>query len=182
MAAVAINADEPSDPIPDAGLAVALSLEQVFIDVAERVSPGVVAIRGYRRSGVKTSGASADGWTATENDRYPDHARRTVASGFFVSDDGYIVTTSDAVQHPDDVKPVDLVEVEFGQQVWVRGRIVGIEPTINLAVIKIDSPLKLTPLVLADSDKLRIGQWAIALGDPDGAERTFAVGVVSQNP
>ncbi|MDH3626297.1 MAG: S1C family serine protease [Acidobacteriota bacterium] len=174
--------DSPSTTESDSSLATALSLENAFIEVAERVSPGVVAIRGYRKIAAGASPRDEDGWTGQEAERFPGHARRTARSGFFVSKDGYILTTRDAVQHPDDPTPVDILEVEFGRQVRVRGRIVGIEPTINLAVVKVDTPVELTVLPSADSDLIRVGQWAIAFGDPEGAERTFAAGVVSLRP
>jgi S1-C subfamily serine protease len=75
----------------------------------------------------------------------------------------------------------DLIDVEIGE-VHVRARLVGMEPTVDLAVLSVDAPVPLQPATLADSDRVRVGQWAIAVGDPPGAARFFSPGTIAARP
>jgi len=103
--------------------------------------------------------------------------RQGFGSGFIVSEDGYIVTN----QHV--IKDADEIEVSInGVEEPVKAEVAWSDFSLDLAVLKIDSDQldrELTPLKMGDSDNLRPGQWAIAVGNPFGLEHTVTVGVIS---
>lgn len=94
------------------------------------------------------------------------------ASGFIVSDDGYILTNAHVVQGAGEITVVLNDEREFPAQT------IGIDPNTDIAVVKIDAA-KLPYLVLGDSDELDIGQWVVAIGNPLGLQASVTAGVVS---
>lgn len=94
------------------------------------------------------------------------------ASGFIVTQDGYILTNNHVVKEHGDI----LVMLNDGRE--FPGKIIGEDQMTDLAVIKIEGE-KLPFLDLGDSDKLEVGQWVIAIGNPLGLQATLTVGVVS---
>ncbi|MGC9372465.1 MAG: DegQ family serine endoprotease [Thermovirgaceae bacterium] len=93
-------------------------------------------------------------------------------SGFIVSEDGYILTNSHVVAD------ADKIEVTLADGTSYPAKIVGTDPTFDLAVIKIEAK-GLHVLELGDSEDVRVGEWAIAIGNPYGFESTVTVGVIS---
>lgn len=93
-------------------------------------------------------------------------------SGFIVSSDGYIMTNNHVVEKATKIQ----VTLHGGKKVLAT--VVGCDPKTDLAVIKIDEK-KLPSLPFGDSDKLEVGDWAIAVGNPFGLEASVTVGVVS---
>jgi S1-C subfamily serine protease len=176
----------PSAPPPaaeaDAGLAVALELEQTFGRVAQRVFPSVIGITSWRR----TDGAPAQpsGWSTagSEAERYPGFEMARAGSGFFVTADGYLLTCHHLLIDPRTQELAELFEVEFEGNLRYRARIIGLEPTVDLAVLKVDVPFATRPAAVGDPETVRVGRWAIAVGDPPGVERTFAPGTISARP
>ena len=91
-----------------------------------------------------------------------------------VDKDGHIVTNYHVVQG------ASRVEVSFSNQDTVKATIVGTDPSTDLAVLKVDVPAKaLTPLALANSDAVQVGDPVVAIGNPFGLERTVTAGIVS---
>src|SRR5262245_22557272 len=104
----------------------------------------------------------------------PDERRVSSGSGFIVSKDGYIFTNNHVVDG------ATKIEVSLGGNDRFPAELVGTDPTIDLALIKIDPKGKDLPtLPLGDSDKLRAGEWVIAIGNPLELDHTVTVGVVS---
>lgn len=167
---------------PDPGLAIALELEDVFGRVAQRVLPSVVGVSSWRR----TSGAPAppSGWSTagSEADRHPGFELARAGSGFFVTTDGYLLTCHHLLIDPKTHELGALFEVEFDGNLRYRARIIGLEPTVDLAVLKVDVPFATRPATLGDPERVRVGRWAIAVGDPPGVERTFAPGTIAARP
>jgi serine protease Do len=95
-------------------------------------------------------------------------------SGFFISDDGYILTNYHVVEGASKIK-VNLTDDRHEY----TAEVVGTDPSSDLALIKIEVSKKLAFLTLGDSDALRIGDWVIAVGNPLQYEHTVTVGVVS---
>lgn len=93
-------------------------------------------------------------------------------SGFFISEDGYIVTNNHVVENACKVQ----VLLQNGQK--VKAKVIGSDPGSDLAVIKIEGTGH-PKLPFADSDKIEVGDWAIACGNPFGLQATVTVGVVS---
>lgn len=97
---------------------------------------------------------------------------RGKGSGFIVSSDGKVLTNSHVVSD------ADKITVTLSDGRTFEAKIVGKDPTFDLAVLKIDAK-DLPILELGDSDKARVGEWAIAIGNPLGLEHTVTVGVIS---
>ncbi|MBN1531136.1 MAG: trypsin-like peptidase domain-containing protein [Spirochaetes bacterium] len=98
--------------------------------------------------------------------------RKGFGSGFIVSEDGYICTNHHVIAG------VDKVSVKINNRVY-DAAIVGSDSNTDIALLKIRPREKLKPVYLGDSDEVRVGDWAIAIGNPFGLDRTFTVGVVS---
>lgn len=94
------------------------------------------------------------------------------ASGFIVSPDGYILTNSHVVHNATTIN----VFLNDGRE--FKGKVIGQDPSTDIALVKIDAN-NLPYLKLGDSDKLEIGQWAIAIGNMFGLQASLTVGVVS---
>jgi len=78
------------------------------------------------------------------------------------------------------VESASRIEVRFADSTTAEAELVGRDPDNDLAVIKVDVPVsRLHPVELGDSDALRVGQWAIAIGNPFGFEQTMTTGIVS---
>jgi len=98
--------------------------------------------------------------------------RRGLGSGFIISKDGYVCTN----QHV--VKNVDKVTVKVNDKTY-DAEVVGSDERTDLALLKIKSREKFSPVFIGDSDKVSVGDWAIAIGNPFGLDKTFTVGVIS---
>lgn len=107
------------------------------------------------------------------NQRAPKTQKRTgLGTGFIISNDGYICTNHHVIQG------VDKVTVKIEQKTYEAVVIGSDEPT-DIALIKIKSNQELKPAYLGNSDKVKVGDWAIAIGNPFGFDKTFTVGVIS---
>jgi serine protease Do len=98
--------------------------------------------------------------------------RRGLGSGFIISEDGYVCTNHHVVAG------VDSVTVGINEKNY-KAVVVGSDERTDIALLKINSSQKLKPVYLGDSDKVQVGDWAVAIGNPFGLDRTFTVGVVS---
>jgi S1-C subfamily serine protease len=155
-------------PIPTQQAGATSQTGSSGIDVSaiyRRSGPGVVQITSTSsgRSGVDVFGNPVQG-----------QAQQALGSGFVVDKDGHIVTNYHVVQG------ASRVEVSFSNQDTVKATIVGTDPSTDLAVLKVDAPARaLTPLTLADSDAVQVGDPVVAIGNPFGLDRTVTAGIVS---
>lgn len=133
--------------------------EQIVISVYKHASPGVVHITS----------------TAMAYDVFFNPVpQKGSGTGFIVDDRGYILTNNHVVEE------ADSLEVTLTDKSKVSAKLIGRDPSNDLAVIKISVPReKLFPLKLGSSDALQVGQMAIAIGNPFGLDRTVTRGVVS---
>jgi S1-C subfamily serine protease len=100
--------------------------------------------------------------------------RVSLGSGFVIDKDGYIVTNYHVIES------ARQIEVNFSGDDRVPATIVGVDPSTDLAVLKINAQARaLTPLPLGDSDAVRVGDAVVAIGNPFGLERTVTAGIVS---
>jgi Do/DeqQ family serine protease len=97
---------------------------------------------------------------------------KSLGSGFIISKDGYIVTNDHVV------RDAESVQVKLSNDKVYDAKVIGGDHKTDIAVIKINAA-DLPVAVLGDSDKLEVGQWAIAIGNPFGLERSMTVGVIS---
>ena len=98
--------------------------------------------------------------------------RQGLGTGFVISEDGYICTNFHVVNG------ADKVTVKIGAKSY-DAKVVGSDERTDIALIKITSSEKLKAAYLGDSDEVKVGDWAIAIGNPFGLDKTFTVGVVS---
>ena len=103
----------------------------------------------------------------------PRTQRRTgLGTGFILSDDGYICTNHHVVSG------VDKIAVKINEKEY-PATIIGSDQKTDIALLKISLREKLRPVFLGNSDEVRVGDWAIAIGNPFGLDKTFTVGVIS---
>jgi serine protease Do len=105
-----------------------------------------------------------------------EQTRTGLGSGFIISDDGFICTNLHVVAPAG--RFVDKITV-FIDNVSYKAEIRGFDRKIDIVVLKISPKKKLTPVYLGNSDEVRVGDWAIAIGNPFGLSKSFTVGVVS---
>jgi S1-C subfamily serine protease len=132
------------------------SVQQIY----EEAGPGVVQV-------TSTS-------VVTENPFFGPQSASSLGSGFVVDRDGYIVTNYHVIENAQEI------EVNFSGDDRVPARIVGSDPSTDLAVLKIDAQTRaLTPLPLGNSDTVAVGDAVVAIGNPFGLERSATAGIVS---
>jgi len=102
-----------------------------------------------------------------------EQKRRSLGSGFIVSEDGYILTNNHVVEKADEVTVTLLDKEDY------KAEVVGTDPKTDIALIKIKPDKKLRPVRLGDSDSLEIGEWVVAIGNPFGLGHTVTAGIVS---
>lgn len=98
---------------------------------------------------------------------------RSLGSGFIISGDGYILTNEHVVDGADEIK----VKLSDGRE--FKGEVRGLDGKLDLALIKIDAGEDLPVARLGNSDTIRVGEWAMAIGNPFGLEQTVTVGIIS---
>ena len=95
-----------------------------------------------------------------------------VGSGFIISADGYVITNAHVVKNADEVTVTLTDKREF------KAKVIGADERTDVAVLKIDAT-GLPKLSMGDSDKVRVGEWVLAIGSPFGFENTVTAGIVS---
>lgn len=146
-------------PLPDEMLAPIDVEEALVTNLYERVGPSVVHITTR---------------VVTMSFFFGPSASEGTGSGFVWDRDGHIVTNYHVIEN------AESIEVKLSDDEVVQARVVGADPQNDLAVLQIDVPADaLNPLTPGASDSLRVGQRAIAIGNPFGLDRTLTTGVVS---
>jgi serine protease Do len=187
--------------VPQAVAAPSVAGLPDFTDMVERVGPAVVNIRTTEK--VKQGQNGMPGTDEEEMQEFfrrffgvpiprqqqPDRAPRNrrsqpqpqqqeeevprgVGSGFIISPDGYIMTNAHVVEGADDVYVTLTDKREF------KAKIIGVDKRTDVALVKIDGN-NLPRLTMGDSNKLRAGEWVIAIGSPFGLDNTVTAGIVS---
>ncbi len=154
--------------VPAAGAATNVA------DVYERARPGVVDIQ-VSQPGPAAAGADLP-FDLPPGTQPPPQGASSTGSGFVIDRQGHIVTN----QHV--IGEARTAQVRFeGEEEPVRARVVGTDPSTDLALLKVDPRRvgKLTALPLGDDERLRVGEPTIALGSPFGLAGTLTTGVVS---
>lgn len=139
------------------------TLSQSFKQVARTVTPAVVYIR------VEMAGSASDrGWFHQFGQQ-----RQSVGSGVIISETGYIVTNNHVVEGGEEI----LVTLHDKRQ--YRAKVVGTDPSTDLAVLKAVSNDPLPAAPLGNSDQVSVGEWVIAVGNPFRLTSTVTAGIVS---
>src|SRR5881409_3269575 len=170
------DAGKAAAPAP---IATADALQAAFVSVAERVRPAVVHIgtlqvmRGRRPPMIPGPKAVDPFFGRSGPGRREEFQTPGLGSGVIVDRRGYVLTNFHVV------KGADAVTVRLADKQEFRGRIVGSDSKTDIAIIKFEAPVDVRVATLGNSDALRVGEWAIAIGNPFGLDQTVTVGVVS---
>src|SRR5438876_9609439 len=170
-----------------APIATADALQAAFVSVADRVRPAVVHIgtlqvaRGRRPPMIP--GPKGDDpffkdffdqfFGRSGPGRREEFQTPGLGSGVIVDKRGYVLTNFHVI------RGADAVTVRLADKQEFRGRIVGSDSKTDIAIIKFEAPVDVRVATLGNSDALRVGEWAIAIGNPFGLDQTVTVGVVS---
>jgi len=150
------NVDLIPTPVAQAVVDVADANFLVLSNVYERSNPAVVNIEVVRNNAVASTGEQSRG------------------SGFIYDMDGHVLTNAHVVTD------AATISVTFYDNYVTEAQLIGLDTYSDLAVIKVDVPLtRLHPLALADSDRVQVGQRAIAIGNPFGLSSSMSVGIIS---
>jgi Do/DeqQ family serine protease len=168
-------------------LTTARSLGMAFVEVAKKVQPSVVNVTTEKTITVKPwerygedffKGSPFEdffkgfGFSPREKGKEYRHKQRSGGSGVIVDKEGYILTNNHVVEDADKIK----IRLNDGRE--FTATLKGRDSRTDLAVLHIKAK-DLPVATLGDSDKLEVGEWAIAIGSPFGLEHTVTVGVIS---
>ncbi len=182
------SAAAPTSSSPQAatGIALAEALQLGFVDVARHVRPAVVHLgtiqKARSRRGPNLPQGNEDPFFrdffnqffgSEAPDSRPEFRRPGLGSGVIIDKRGLVLTNFHVV------KGADEVLIRFSDKREYRGQILGTDPKTDLAVVKFQPDHEVTVASLGDSDTLRVGEWAIAIGNPFGLDQTVTVGVIS---
>lgn len=160
-----------------------------FVSIADHVTPAVVSIRVESRNRQTERG----GQTVPPGNippgmeeffdqfggrgRMPETMQGS-GSGFIVSKDGYILTNNHVVTGRDRITPADRLTVQLIDNRTFRAKVIGNDPTTDVALIKIEGN-NLPVLPMGDDRKSRVGEWVLAIGNPLGLDFTVTAGIIS---
>jgi serine protease Do len=152
-----------------------------FADLAERLMPSVVNIS--TTTTVTTDGNPFPGFQFPPGSPFEDmfkefgtpQTRKSAAlgSGFIIDEKGIVITNNHVIQDSEDIV------VRVGGDKEYKATIIGADPLSDIAVLQIDSKEKFIPVKFGNSDKARIGDWVIAIGNPFGLGGTVTSGIIS---
>src|SRR5207302_6985978 len=134
----------------------------LLADLAERLKPAIVHVRVRREAP-----------TSTDDSQEPQE-RRASGSGFLIDPEGVIVTNAHVVED------VTTAQVRLFDGRRFTGKVIGRDSRVDLALLKLDGVKGLPTLALADSNRVRVGEFVLALGHPFGLEHTVSFGIVSR--
>ncbi len=171
-----------SSGAPDAASAALPSLAGTI----ERVTPAVVNIRVEKTIKAEMPGGPQEFMRRFFGERSPWSERGPwsekwrdwqpatgVGSGFVVSEDGHIVTNHHVVEGAKEIA------VTFHDKRRLPARIVGADPKTDLALLKVDTDEPLAHVAFGDSERVRVGDWVVAVGNPFGLGHSVTAGIVS---
>ena len=168
-----IRTEEVKPPVehPPAEL---LATQLAFTEVSTKVTPAVVNIRAERVRAVSRLGPLFEDFFGDlfRAPRTPQ-SEQSLGSGFILSADGIILTNAHVIEGAEQIK------VRLADQRVFPGEVLGIDPKTDVAVLKVKSDQPLPVAVLGNSDRIKVGHWALAIGNPFGLDSTLTVGVVS---
>ena len=152
-----------------------------FADLSERLMPSVVNIS--TTTTVTSNTNPFPGFQFPPGSPFEDmfkefgtpQTRKSAAlgSGFIIDAKGIVITNNHVIQDADDIV------VRVGGDKEYKAKIIGADPLSDIAVLQIDSKEKFIPVQFGDSDKARIGDWVIAIGNPFGLGGTVTAGIIS---
>jgi Do/DeqQ family serine protease len=169
-----------------AAINLAEALQQSFVGVAEHVRPAVVHLGTIQRAKLRRGPSAPPG---TDDPFFKDffnqffgsegppprgeYRQPGLGSGVIIDKRGLVLTNFHVV------KGADEIIVRLSDKREYRGQILGTDSKTDLAVVRFQPDHALTVAALGNSDALRVGEWAMAIGNPFGLDQTVTVGVIS---
>ena len=159
-----------SNPVPES-----------FADLAEKLMPSVVNISTTQT--VKTAANPfpfkfppgspfGEMFKDFENQQPRERKASSLGSGFIIKDDGTVITNNHVIANAEDIL------VKVGEKEY-KAKVIGADPYMDLAVLKMETKDKFKPVKFGDSDLARVGDWAVAIGNPFGLGGTVTAGIIS---
>jgi serine protease Do len=151
-----------------------------FADLAERLMPSVVNISTTQTVTTTTNpfpfqfppGSPFEDMFK-EFGTPQERKSSALGSGFIIDEKGIVVTNNHVIQDAEDI----IVRVNGDEE--YKAKVIGADPLSDIAVLQLDTKDKFTPVAFGDSDKARIGDWVIAIGNPFGLGGTVTSGIIS---
>ncbi len=160
--------------------AAPLDLTTAIADVAQEAMPAVVHIEVIQRVEVPVPVFPFEGdpffryfFGVPQGPRSYKKELRGIGTGMIIDKEGYIVTNNHVISGATKI----IVKMATGEE--FPAKIVGTDPKTDLAIIKIKPPATIPYLTFGNSDKLRVGEWVVAIGNPRGLEQTVTAGIIS---
>jgi serine protease Do len=159
--------------------AISKAIPDSFADLAERLMPSVVNISTTQTIKTSTSQLPFQFPPGSPfEEMFKDFQRPTerkassLGSGFIINKNGTVITNNHVIQNAEDIL-VKVGNKEFS------AKVIGADPYSDLAVLKMNTSEKFTPVNFGDSDKARVGDWVVAIGNPFGLGGTVTSGIIS---
>lgn len=145
-----------------------------FADLVEELLPSVVNISTQMKAASDSEKTEIED-VSPEFKRYfgKDDQQEALGSGFIIDETGYILTNNHVIND------ADSINVTLWNNTQAQARVIGKDDKTDIALIKIETAQNLTPIKFGDSDKVRVGDWILAIGNPFGLGGSVTAGIVS---
>jgi len=159
-----------------------------FSELVKKANPAVVHVAVEKTTKITNQYSSPNGQNSPfgENDPFNEffnrfygdqvpenYTQQGLGTGFIIDKEGYILTNNHVVEG------ADKITVTLADKKEYDAKVIGLDSKTDLALIKIDGARDLVPLTLGDSDKMEVGDWVLAIGNPFGLDNTVTAGIVS---
>ncbi len=165
---IILNSVANSKPVPES-----------FADLADKLMPSVVNISTTQTVRTSTNQfpfqfppGSPFGEMFKDFERPTERKASSLGSGFIIDTKGTVVTNNHVISGADDIL------VRVGDKEY-KAKVIGADPYMDIAVLKMDTKDQFKPVGFGDSDKARVGDWAVAIGNPFGLGGTVTAGIIS---
>jgi serine protease Do len=150
-----------------------------FADLAEKLMPSVVNISTTQTVKTTTNQfpfqfppGSPFGEMFKDFDRPTERKASSLGSGFIIKEDGTVITNNHVIANAEDIL------IRVGDKEY-NAKVIGADPYMDLAVLKMQTKDKFKPVSFGDSNKARVGDWVVAIGNPFGLGGTVTTGIIS---
>lgn len=151
----------------------AIETQNEFVNVSNKLKDSVVNIKTKKTVYVNYYNPIEQFLYGRSEPRTEKKESGSLGSGFIISADGYVMTNNHVVNGADEIF------VKFSDGRELEAKLVGSDPEVDIAILKIQAKETFKPVEFGNSDNISVGQWAIAFGNPLGLNDTMTVGIVS---
>ena len=148
-----------------------------FADLVDKLQPSVVNISTTKNQLYsEIDGGLEKPTSSSEDENYfkADEAEKvSLGSGFVINNQGYIITNNHVIDKAKEIS------VTFSDDTQLQAKLIGADAKTDIALIKVETKNVLYPVKLGDSEKIRVGDWILAIGNPFGLGGSVTAGIVS---